>query len=179
LFDAVSALAGVCRTSSYDGQAAIELEWAAMRSDAVGRYDFAIDQGTDGAPWQLDMRPLLRDVIEDLSRGTEACDVARRFHRTLVASVVRTCERLRETFGISRVVLGGGVFANTLLVEGLSRALPDRGFSLYRPERYPPGDGSLALGQLAVAAALDSVRALPVEPRGLVSTRPGGTLACA
>jgi hydrogenase maturation protein HypF len=179
LFDAVSALAGVCRQSSYDGQAAIELEWAAMRSDAVGRYDFALDQGSEGAPWQLDMRPLLRDVIEDLSRGAAACDVARRFHRTLVASVVKTCERLREAFGIARVVLGGGVFANALLVEGLSRALPDRGFSLYRPERYPPGDGSLALGQLAVAAALDSVRALPVEAPGLVTTRPGGVLACA
>jgi hydrogenase maturation protein HypF len=94
--------------------------------------------------------------------------------------VVRTCELLRESFGLERVVLGGGVFANSILVEGLSRVLPDRGFALYRPERYPPGDGSLALGQLAVAAALDQVRALPVEPRGLVTIRPGrGTLECA
>jgi hydrogenase maturation protein HypF len=180
LFDAVSALAGVCRHSSYDGQAAIELEWAAMRSDAVGRYDFALDTSRREAPWQLDMRPLLRDVLDDLQRGAPACDVARRFHRTLVAGVVRTCELVRDTFGLERVVLGGGVFANSLLVEGLSRVLPDRGFSLYRPERFPPGDGSLALGQLAVAGALDQMRALPVEPRGLVTIRPGrGELACA
>ena len=79
--------------------------------------------------------------------------VSRRFHRTLAALVTATLERLRAEHGVARVVLGGGVFANGVLLDELLVTLPERGFEPYRPERFPPGDGGLCLGQLAVAAA--------------------------
>ncbi|HEY3499598.1 MAG TPA: Sua5/YciO/YrdC/YwlC family protein, partial [Polyangiaceae bacterium] len=178
LFDAVSALAGVCLRSRYDGQAAIELEWAAARSVADGCYDFTIGPGADGGA-QIDTRPLFAGVMDDLARGATAGEVARRFHRTLVALVVAACERLREDYGLERVVLGGGVFANALLVEGLSQALPERGFSLYRPELHPPGDGALALGQLAIAAAVERVSSVPGESRAPESIAAGDEPVCA
>ena len=179
LFDAVSALAGVCLRSSYDGQAAIELEWAAARSSAPGSYGFSIGSGAGVTPGEVDTRPIFADVMDDLARGASACDVARRFHRTFVAMIVATCEQIRDEYGLARVVLGGGVFANALLVEGLAAELPARGFGLYRPERYPPGDGALALGQLAVAAALERVSSVPGAPREPAPVGAGERPVCA
>ncbi len=153
LFDAVSALAGVCTHSSYDGQAAIELEWAAEGDDEGGSYDF--DFARDAERWVVDTRPLIRGVARDLARGKSVRSVSRRFHRTVALLVLATCERLRSLHGLSRVVLGGGVFANAILVEELEASLPAAGFELFRPRAYPAGDGGLCLGQLAVAAALE------------------------
>ncbi len=154
LFDAVSALAGVRRTCRYDGQPAIELEWAALRAPAEqGEYDFDLARAATSAPWVVDTRPLVWGVAKDVGRGVSAAVIARRFHRTLVALVVRTLEQLRHERRVSRVVLGGGVFANGILLDELCALLPERGFEVHRPRRFPPGDGGLCLGQLAIAAA--------------------------
>jgi hydrogenase maturation protein HypF len=154
LFDAVSALTGVRRTCRYDGQPAIELEWAALRAPAEpGEYDFDLTRPATSAPWVVDTRPLVFGVAKDVQRGVSAAAIARRFHRTLVALVVRTLEQLRHERRVSRVVLGGGVFANGILLDELSALLPERGFEVHRPRRFPPGDGGLCLGQLAIAAA--------------------------
>jgi hydrogenase maturation protein HypF len=154
LFDAVAAIAGVRHTCHYDGQPAIELEWAALRApEARGVYDFELARASRSAPWVVDTRPLIRDVVRDVERGTSPEDIARRFHRTLVALVIATLERLRDERGVRTVVLGGGVFANGILTDALVAELPERGFEVHRPRRFPPGDGGLCLGQLAVAAA--------------------------
>jgi hydrogenase maturation protein HypF len=97
LFDAVSAIAGVRHACHYDGQPAIELEWAALRApEARGVYDFELGRAAASAPWVIDTRPLFRDVARDVERGASPEDIARRFHRTLVALVIATLERLRD-----------------------------------------------------------------------------------
>jgi hydrogenase maturation protein HypF len=154
LFDAVAALTGVRRDCHYDGQPAIELEWVALgATDDGSAYDFELARERPGAPWVLDTRPLVRGVAGDVARGVAPGVVSRRFHRTLAALVTNTLERLRAEHGVARVVLGGGVFGNGVLLDQLLVTLPARGFEPYRPERFPPGDGGLCLGQLAVAAA--------------------------
>jgi len=50
------------------------------------------------------------------------------------------------------VALGGGCFQNRLLLEETVRLLTARGFRAYWPQRVPPNDGGIALGQVAVAA---------------------------
>ncbi len=154
LFDAVSALCGVRRSTSYEGQAAIELEWAALRASADdASYDF--DLVDEAAGTVVDTRPLLRAVVRELRAGVDTARVARRFHATLGRLLAELCLRLAREHEVDRVVLGGGVFANALLVEAAERRLERSGLSVYRPELYPAGDGGLSLGQLGIAAALD------------------------
>ena len=50
-------------------------------------------------------------------------------------------------------VLGGGVFQNRLMLEGVSAALRGSGVQVLAPEALPANDGGLSLGQAAVAAA--------------------------
>jgi hydrogenase maturation protein HypF len=157
LFDAVSALCGVCTESSYEGQAAIELEWAASRAapDDCTRYPYELRAASEHEPLSVDTRPLIRAVVEELSRGRDVPLIARRFHSTLAAIILDVCLALRAQFGVERVVLGGGVFANALLLEAASARLTPENFQIFWPQSYPAGDGGLSLGQLAVAACRD------------------------
>ncbi len=153
LFDAVASLAGVRDRVSYEGQAAVELEWLAGDSPADGTYPFDIQVGeTADAPLVVDTRPVIRAVAAEAAAGVEPARIARRFHAAVVAMIGSVCGRLRQTSGVGEVVLSGGVFLNALLTREVVARLERDGFRVYRHRLVPPGDGGLSLGQLAVAA---------------------------
>jgi hydrogenase maturation protein HypF len=157
LFDAVACLAGVRDRVSYEGQAAMELEWLATGAAPDYSYPYQFDSPRDGVmsgtPVVVDTRPLIRAVAEEVSQGVGAALVARRFHSTLVDLIAAVCGLLRQVTGVGVVVLSGGVFQSALLTSEVGARLEADGFRVYRHRLVPPGDGGLSLGQLAVAAA--------------------------
>jgi hydrogenase maturation protein HypF len=156
LFDAVAVLAGVRDRVSFEGQAAMELEWLATTAPPDGAYPFDLTEaGEDGHPGLLliDTRPLIREVVRDAGKHIPAGVIGRRFHAALVELITTVCCRLRRATGLGAVVLSGGVFLNALLTGAVCRRLRGDGFRVYRHRLVPPSDGGLCLGQLAVAAA--------------------------
>jgi hydrogenase maturation protein HypF len=152
LFDAVAALAGVRDRVSYEGQAAVELEWLATDRPPAGAYPFRIEPAEEGGPLVIDTRPLIAAVNDKASGGEAAALIARRFHATMAEIIAAVCGRLRQATGLGAVVLSGGVFLNALLTAEASARLRAEGFRVYRHRLVPPGDGGLSLGQLAIAA---------------------------
>ncbi|WP_228563678.1 carbamoyltransferase HypF [Catenulispora rubra] len=150
LFDAVAALAGVRDTVSYEGQAAIEFEQLADRSEP-GRYGARIESSS-GLVHGSD---LVAAALADLDAGVAVPVVAARFHNGLAAVVVEVCERLRRDTGLAAVALSGGVFQNVLLVERCVAGLEAAGFRVLTHRRVPPNDGGISLGQAAVCGARD------------------------
>jgi hydrogenase maturation protein HypF len=157
LFDAIASLVGLRDRVSYEGQAAVELEWLASLVPSGESYPFNIsaaqDQEPPEGPMIVDTRPLIRAVAEDLARGTPAASIARRFHSTVVSVIAAVCGELRCTTGINVVILSGGVFMNALLTSETVARLCGDGFRVHRHALVPPNDGGLSLGQLAIAAA--------------------------
>ena len=137
LFDAVAGLTGLVRHASFEGQAAMAVEDAA--APGAEPYPIALCGG------DVDWRPAWRAMVAE--RG-DVPRVASRFHATLVEAIVRVVEQRRAR----TVALAGGCFQNRLLLAGAIRALRSRGVRVLAPERVPPGDGGLALGQAWVAA---------------------------
>jgi hydrogenase maturation protein HypF len=152
LFDVVASLAGVRDRVSYEGQAAMELEWLATETSPDHGYPVEIDAPPEG-PLVVDTRPLIRAVVEDAREGVSPARIARRFHSTLVELIAAVCGRLRQLSGIGAVVLSGGVFLNALLTSEVSARLDGDGFRVHRHRLVPPNDGGLSLGQLAIATA--------------------------
>jgi hydrogenase maturation protein HypF len=145
LFDAVAALCGIRTEITYEGQAAIELEGAAAPG-AHGRYEMP----------DLDPRPTLLAVARDLRAGADPGVVAARFHDTVAAATADACLNAAAAHGLDTAVLSGGVFLNRRLLEGTASALRAAGLRVLVPQRLPPGDGGIAYGQAAVAAAATS-----------------------
>ncbi len=150
LFDAVSALAGVCREATYEGQPAMLLEQIALPIDEPG---YPVEIQTADGRLVADTRPIVAGVVRDLHAGTPTPLVSARFHAALAAAIVLVCERVRASTGLERVCLGGGVFQNDLLLSEAVARLERGGFHPYVPHEVPAGDGGIALGQVLVAHA--------------------------
>lgn len=147
LFDGVSALLGLVSETSFEAQAAMLLEHRIDPTE-TGVYPLPVE-ADERARLLLDWRPTIRAVVDDLRRGTDVGRIAARFHRALA----HAASGVAQVMGVERVALSGGCFHNRFLTEELVRRLEDGGFRVLLHRRVPAGDGGLALGQLAVAAA--------------------------
>ncbi|MBE3070276.1 MAG: carbamoyltransferase HypF, partial [Planctomycetes bacterium] len=158
LFDGASVLAGVCAESTYEGQAAMELEAAAAVAGEAEPYEFALrdmlaDDPDGAAGWVIETAPAVRGLVADMHAGRGAAHAAARFHATVAAMLRAAARRARDETRLGRIVLSGGCFANARLVGLLAPALESDGFDVYVHAEVPPGDGGVALGQAYVAAA--------------------------
>lgn len=153
LFDAVAAALGVCRDHvSHEAQAAIELE-ALATPNFEDEFNNAYPHSTvDDGLITLNWRVLWEKLLDDVRHGVSASVISARFHQGLVRAVTDTVEDLHRKYAFESVVLGGGVFQNRLLLEGVSNRLRKEGFKVLSPECVPANDGGLALGQMVVAA---------------------------
>ena len=147
LFDAVASLIGVQQDVTFEGQAAIALEMAA--AEAVSeRYPFELD---DGEPAQIDVRPMIHDIVEDLLRSRPAGEIAARFHNTIAQIIVDVSGRIRQSNSLNRVCLSGGTFQNHYLLRRAVDELQENGFEVFIHAAVPPNDGGIALGQAVIA----------------------------
>ncbi len=147
LFDAVAAILGLQQKSSFEGEAAMAVEFAADRATNAATL-VAPSIRNKAAPLVIDWRPTLAAMVNASRAGVSAKDLAAAFHEALVDSIVTIAQHLR----IGRVLLTGGCFQNARLTERALAKLRLAGFDPYWHHRIPPNDGGLAIGQAAFAA---------------------------
>jgi hydrogenase maturation protein HypF len=156
LFDAVASLTGLRQQVSFEGQAAMELEFA-IQPCVCEAYPFEIKST---APSEIDWRPMIREVVKDVRAQVEPGVIAAKFHNAMVEIIVAVAKHVGQT----RVVLSGGCFQNRYLTERSVQRLLEEGFRPYWHQRVPTNDGGIALGQ-AVDAARTRQPALPETQR--------------
>jgi hydrogenase maturation protein HypF len=175
LFDAVASLLSLRQTAQFEGQAAMDLEFALEPGDSEEAYPVALtevrfDPQHDGHTLPpcpvhaeceafvcppvvqiVDWAPMVHGILADLERPLPAWTVSAKFHNTLARMILAVAEQVGER----RVALSGGCFQNKYLLERTVGVLRGAGFSPYWHQRVPPNDGGVALGQ-AVAAGRPS-----------------------
>ncbi|MCP8970364.1 carbamoyltransferase HypF [Ectobacillus ponti] len=150
LFDAVSAILGICHRSTYEGEAAIKLsELVRFSGRSAAAYCHSLEQ-TD--IWELNMLPMLEELMQDLRHGVPAVVMAERFHETVVQGAAALVDAARLPSHSRRVVLSGGSFHNPYLRTYIRQELEKRGYEVYTHKRVPCNDGGISLGQLIAAA---------------------------
>ena len=180
LFDAASALLGICTEPTYEGEGACLLEaaidWFAPHSATQTNvscetfdapYEIAVVKNTatdtstaqDTSVLLLDAAPAFRGLLDDLAAGVPTPVIARRFHDAFVQAVVTVAELVRALYGVSTVALSGGVFMNRYLVEHVLDALEKAGFTAAISRDLPPNDGCISFGQAVIAWAQKNEKA--------------------
>jgi hydrogenase maturation protein HypF len=155
LFDAVASLTGLRQQMTFEGQAAMELEYA-IQSCVSESYAFDIKSTS---PSEIDWRPMIEEIIDDVRNGVATGPIAAKFHNALVEIIIAVARHAGQT----RVVLTGGCFQNRYLTERSVQRLLEEGFRPYWHQRVPTNDGGIALGQI-VDAARTLARAPEAKP---------------
>jgi hydrogenase maturation protein HypF len=147
LFDAAAALLGLSSHASFEAQAPMVLEAAAMGDPPAIALPIEHRNGV----WRSDWAPLL-DYLQD--GKSSVGERAAAFHATLARVVLDQARAVRSAYGFSQLGLTGGVFQNRLLCERVAALAEEEGFPVFVPERVPCNDAGLSFGQLIETGAL-------------------------
>jgi hydrogenase maturation protein HypF len=153
VLDAASALLGICRERTYDGEPAMKLESVAA-SGKPGTWDLAF--GTDGDCATLSTRALMKTALRHLaaadSRSPAAvAGIAASFQYNLARGIAELAVRAAEDRKIPTVVLSGGVAYNHAVRETIRSVVKNAGLRFLINEEYPLGDGCISYGQCIFA----------------------------
>jgi hydrogenase maturation protein HypF len=144
LFDAVSALLGICDRNTFEGEAAMALEAIAREGiDDEYHIEFKKENGYT----VIDFSPVILTIMNDLVQGRAAAMVAAKFHNTVV-SVIRTMVRgLSERHKLNDVALSGGTFQNLYILNRVITMLSLDGMNVFVNHQVPCNDACISLGQ--------------------------------
>jgi len=173
LFDGVASIIGLRQRMSYEGQAAMEMEYAAAGippTDATYNVPLPRPNPAGGdAHMVVDWVSMLLEIIDDQRRRVPSSVIAAKLHNTLVEAIVQVVRHAGER----RVVLSGGCFQNRYLTERAVWRLTQEGYQPYWHQRVPPNDGGIALGQLFTASMRAQEPALSERKKDHVSGNTG------
>ncbi len=143
LFDAVSALAGLCTVAGFDSEAPMRLE-SAIETTTDLSYPYNIDK-------TISFRETFLSILSDLE-VQDISLISAKFHNTIAQVILDVAERIRKEYSLNKVVLSGGVFQNKYLLERTVRKLRQSRFMVFTNHLVPSNDGGISLGQLVVAS---------------------------
>ncbi len=170
LFDAASALLGICTEPTYEGEGAVLLEAAlapapevqpapAANTPVAYHFDVVKNSATkdctalDTSVLLFDAAPVFKEMLDDKMAGVPTAEIARRFHEAFVELILQAAQLIHMMYEIRTVTLSGGVFMNRYLIEHAVRRLTDAGFTVAINRELPPNDASVSFGQAVVALA--------------------------
>ncbi|MGC4056188.1 MAG: carbamoyltransferase HypF [Paludibaculum sp.] len=134
LFDAAAALLGLCPVSTFEGEAAMLLEFAARQAEPCAL-----------PPASTDWQPLF-EILANPAHSVPARAAC--FHHALAELILRQAREI----GVEQVLLTGGCFQNAILTEAAASRLRDAGFRVFIHQLIPANDGAIAAGQILAAA---------------------------
>ena len=172
LFDAVSAILGIQKRSTFEGEASMALEFAAEAwqkehevkntentknaknaenvKNAGNAPNAKNNENTDAKEQEhifMQTNAIVWRMIEGRRQGEDVGKLAYEFHQLLAMEICAACENVRTQKKCNQVALSGGVFQNRLLLELVEEELLNRKFQVLRHHLIPPNDGGIALGQ--------------------------------
>jgi hydrogenase maturation protein HypF len=144
LLDAVSAVLGVCYRRSYEGEAAMKLESAALK-------------GTDALKLKPNVRGnvlettnLLVAIYQNKSKMFTG-DLAYSAHAYLAKGLAELAVEKAKDQGVKVVGFSGGAACNQILDQLMRKTVEASGLRFVVHEALPAGDGGVAFGQAVVA----------------------------
>lgn len=146
LFDAASALCGLCTTHSFEAEGPMLLE-SIIQKNCEESYSFELSKG------MISFDPMFFEMTNDLLSKIPLPLISARFHNTIVNGIVELATKLASENNINTIALSGGVFMNAYLLSKTENALQQRNMTVLTNLKIPANDGGIALGQLAVVAA--------------------------
>jgi len=145
VLDAASALLGICRERTYDGEPAMKLE--------------SVASGGRATPWDLRFEEegrvfltsaLIKEAMQRMEKETIP-DIAASFQYNLARGIAVMAGDAAAEHGINTIALSGGVAYNRIIRETILSEVQARGLGYTENKGMPLGDGCISSGQCIYA----------------------------
>ncbi len=150
LFDGIASIVGIRQQISYEGQGAMELEFAIADLQTEATYNFELihpPDKTNNYPIIIDWQPIVREILRDMAQNRTLAEIAVKFHNTLVEIIIAIAKIIER----KNILLTGGCWQNKYLTERAIALLKQANFTPHWHHRIPCNDSGLALGQIVAA----------------------------
>lgn len=150
LFDAASAVLGIRRSSTFEGEASMALQFAAEK---FSREPFGIYEPMEKLTAEKEGRimlctqALIKRLCQGMQNGEDKNRLSYEFHSLLADMTAQACRTISERTGVKVCALSGGVFQNKLLLKMVKCRLEKMGLRVLIHSLVPANDGGIALGQ--------------------------------
>ena len=153
VLDAASALLGICRERTYDGEPAMKLESTAVGGH-IEPWNLAFD--TNAGCETLSTKALMKTAFHRLAGAhpddrQTIRDIAASFQYNLARGIAALAIHVANCDGMPRIALSGGVAINCAIRETIRSEIEAAGLDCVTNAEYPPGDGCVSFGQCVYA----------------------------
>jgi hydrogenase maturation protein HypF len=143
ILDATAAILGICNERTYEGEAAMKLESAAVKGKDVLGLTSVIRGKT------LDTSKMLLSVYENREKFSRN-DLSYSVHAYLAKGLASMAAEKAVACGVGAVGFTGGSAVNSLLSKLMRDVVEAAGLHFLVHEAVPSGDGGISLGQVVV-----------------------------
>lgn len=150
VLDAISAILGICDERTYEGECAMKLESVAYHGQNT--IDIPVKIKKHGEMDVVDTTSILISVLENKKAGKPIKDIACSAQYAVASGLAELGIKAADKTGIDIIGGSGGVFYNEAISKTIKDLVIENGFEFIQHVNSCAGDGSVSLGQAAIAA---------------------------
>jgi hydrogenase maturation protein HypF len=150
VLDAMAAALHICGERTYEGECAMKLESSAYHGEDVMELPLKITK-SDGRDI-LDTSQILLSVLDKKLEDESVHNLAFSAQQTISRGLAELAIRAADRTGVELIGGSGGVFYNEAISMTIKKVVEDAGYRFLQHRDSCAGDGSVSLGQAAVAA---------------------------
>ncbi len=150
--DTISALLGICYLRTYEGEPAMKLEAYAKRNKGKV-LDYQPKITVENGVFLIDVVDMFRWVFDNLESKRKE-DIASTIQYNVgeaLAEVALKAMKGRKI--LPKILVSGGAAVNDFIIKAIVERAREEDIEVVFNTKVPPGDGGLALGQVAIAAS--------------------------
>ena len=150
VLDAISSALGICGQRTYEGECSMKLESTAYYGADTCEIPVEIKKH-DGMNI-LDTSQIMISVLENKEKGIPVKNIACSAQRAVAEGLAKLGIKAADKTGVDIIGGTGGVFYNEAISKTIKDVVTKDGYDFFQHKNTCAGDGSVSLGQAAIAA---------------------------
>ena len=152
VLDSISTVLGICGKRTYEGECAMKLESAAYYGKDTLEIPIEIDKSPINGMETLNTSKILISALEMKQNGEKIANIAVAAQKALALGLAEMAINAADKTGVKIIGGSGGVFYNEAISVTVKNAVESAGYNFVQHKNTCAGDGSVSIGQAAIAA---------------------------
>jgi hydrogenase maturation protein HypF len=152
VLDAIASALKICGKRTYEGECAMKLESSAYYGESLLEIPFNIEVNKSNGMEFLNTSKILMNALELKNNGEKIVNIASAAQNSLALGLAQLAINAADKTGVNIIGGSGGVFYNEAISVAVRDAVKSAGYKFIQHKNTCAGDGSVSIGQAAIAS---------------------------